>query len=50
MEKPKCIFLLARVFKQVISSFKQDKSSAYEIYIELPFYIETPSIWDSNVW
>ena len=50
MEKPKCIFLPARVFKQAISSFKQDKSSAYEINMQMPFYIEPSSIWNSNVW
>ena len=36
MKTPKCIFVLARVCKQVIS-----QGSGYEIYIESPFDIET---------
>ena len=35
-EKPKCIFLLARVCKQAIW-----KCSGYGIFIQCPFYIET---------
>ena len=39
MKKPKCVFLLARVYKQVIF-----KSSGYGNYINLLFSTETSLI------